>query len=735
MPLSPLSKALRDALARACPDTTAEPRGYMRVQAAADDSIDLLIYGNIGARWWDDESVTAMKVLEQLKEFSGTTINVRINSYGGSVSDGVAIHNELRRQAKAGVTVNGFNDGVACSIASLILVACDNVTMPSNTLMMLHAPWGGLYIEGNAKLVREVSEEFAGVLDIFGKAMAQSYARKSGRKAEEFIALWDTGKDYWYTAEEAQAEGLCDVVLDASESDEEPAEEDADATAALLQALIASAPETLRAGVRAAVARPLAARAVHAPAPSHSPASAGAHQAAPSAANTNEETTMPNSNKPADTPSAAPTEQQLQANYLAKLQTRNADIMAVAQGHMDNPEVKAYVDKVVADLDPNIDANAVGKHILTLLAKDREPMNGGGGRATGGDNRAAARRGMAQALAARVGLEQVEAGNQYNGLTLHELARAGLQVVGVDTRGMSRMDIVGTAFTHTSSDFPNLLSNTAHRAVLLGFEEVLEDISRITRAINLTDFKSTDLAGLGSFSDLDQVPEGHEYKYGTFTEQGQSLKLATYGKLFSISRQAVINDDLSLLSDVPRKMGQAAKRTIVKKVFALLTSNPVLKDGIALFHADHGNLLTGAAISTPSVDAMRVALAGQKDAEGNPIGYALATLLTPLSLGGLARTVRTSQTEVSGNKNLTTPNYVQNTFDVMDSGRLTGTGWYGFANPNVQDGLVVGYLDGQTTPYLEQQQGFTVDGVAWKVRIDAAAGVADYRALAYNPGA
>ena len=81
-----------------------------------------------------------------IRDSTGSTINVRINSIGGSVSDGIAIHNELRRHAKRGAAVNGTVDALACSIASLVIAACDTVTMPSNALQMLHAPWGSLYI-------------------------------------------------------------------------------------------------------------------------------------------------------------------------------------------------------------------------------------------------------------------------------------------------------------------------------------------------------------------------------------------------------------------------------------------------------------------------------------------------------------------------------------------------------------------------------------------------------------
>src|SRR5690606_24983206 len=143
---------------------------------------------------------------------------------------------------------------------------------------------------------------------------------------------------------------------------------------------------------------------------------------------------------------------------------------------------------------------------------------------------------------------------------------------------------------------------------------------------------------------------------------------------------AIINDDLGIFGDVPRKLGQAARRTIAKAVFDLLTSNPTLADGKALFHADHGNLLTGAAISTTSVDAMQSAMALQKDADGNIITVPMKSLVVPVALRGLAKTVRESQNEVSGSKNLTTPNTVRDTFDVVSSGRLDAVSaavWYG----------------------------------------------------------
>ena len=423
---------------------------------------------------------------------------------------------------------------------------------------------------------------------------------------------------------------------------------------------------------------------------------------------------------------------------LATLRTRNAEIRNLAAPHIGNDDVKAIVDKAIDDADPTITAGDIGKQILAVLAKSASPIAGSAQVRAGADSRDKARAAMSNAIEARVGMAKPEGDNPYRGHSLAELARESLVLAGVDTRGKDKREIVGLAFTHSTSDFPGLLGDTARKSVLRGYEEAEEQIDQFTRAVSVPDFKPTNLVGLGAFSDLLVVPEGGEFKYGTFSEQSQAMQIVTYGRLFSITRQAIINDDLGIFNEVPRKLGQAARRTIAKAVFNLINSNPVLADGKTLFHADHGNLLTGAAISTTSVDAMRVAMGKQTDADGNTIRVPMKSLLTPLALGGLARTVRESQTEVSGSKNLTTPNIVRNTFDVIDDGRLdaaSATAWYGIANPAFVDGIVIGYLDGNQTPYLEQEEGFTVDGVAWKVRLDAAPAIADYRGIYKNPGA
>ncbi len=105
--------------------------------------------------------------------------------------------------------------------------------------------------------------------------------------------------------------------------------------------------------------------------------------------------------------------------------------------------------------------------------------------------------------------------------------------------------------------------------------------------------------GLNGFSTLNKVPEGAEYKYITTSDRGEPIALATYGNIFSITRQAIINDDLDQLSTVPMAMGRAASRTVGNLVNLVLTGNVKLSDGIALFE-QHSNLIE-AGLTTPGL--------------------------------------------------------------------------------------------------------------------------------------
>jgi ATP-dependent protease ClpP protease subunit len=172
------------------------------IRARGNAEADVFVYGDIGASWFE-ESITAAKFVRDLQNVDAKTINVRINSFGGAVSDALAIYNALQRHP---AQVNTFVDGVALSAASLIAMAGKTVTMAENGVLMIHGPRA--MASGTAQEMREAAD----VLDKFAQAMAPSYASKTGKSSSEMLALLTDGADHWYTATEAQAAGFADEV-------------------------------------------------------------------------------------------------------------------------------------------------------------------------------------------------------------------------------------------------------------------------------------------------------------------------------------------------------------------------------------------------------------------------------------------------------------------------------------------------------------------------------------------
>ncbi len=242
--------------------------------------------------------------------------------------------------------------------------------------------------------------------------------------------------------------------------------------------------------------------------------------------------------------------------------------------------------------------------------------------------------GIRQALMARAGYENQERDNVYNGMTLREYARMALTERGIGVSSYNPMQMVGLALTHSTSDFGNILLDVANKALLQGWDEAAETFDLWTKKGQLSDFKTAHRVGMGGFNSLRKVREGAEYKYVTTGDKGETIALATYGEIFSITRQAIINDDLNALTDVPAKMGRAAKATIGDLVYAILLDNPKLSDGKPLFHADHKNLSSGA-ISVSSIDDARKLMRLQKEGE-RTLNIRPAYMLVPVGLETLA---------------------------------------------------------------------------------------------------
>lgn len=695
------------------PEGGAPVAKWYQIQAAGEASAEVLIYGDIGDSWYG-ESVTAKDLVEELQQLDVTELVVRINSWGGSVSDGVAIYNALRAHP---ATVTVSIDGVAVSIASLIAMAGDTVKMAANGMFMVHAPWGGVY--GNAKEMRE----YADVLDKFATAMSTSYERKSGIGHDEMLALLTDGEDHWYTAAEAIEAGFVDEVTDSVEMSASGLGRSRFAPSAL--------------GAMAAAHK-------------------FTHPAAPVAAITTKETPMGDvaKNKPA-TEATAGDVTQIQAAAEAKARAaiaqRNTNVRAMAKPFMQHEGMQAIVDSIIDN--PDITEDQAREKILAKLGSGAEPLApAGAGRveilADERDKRVAAAQNV---LLARAGVHRMGGnginpmaidlnGNPFRGSTLLDLARASLRAAGKNPEGMDKREVVAQAF-QTTSDFPVLLENTIHKVLQVAYMTAPDTWTRFCKLGSVSDFRAHNRYRTGSIGNLDSLTEHGEFKRKTIPDgEKGSITAGTKGNIIAITREAIINDDLEALTGLAMMLGRAYKRTIEAAVYSLLGLNaglgPTMADAKTLFHADHGNIGTAATISMAAIDADRVLMASQTDIGGNDyLDLRPAKLLVPLSLGGTARSINDAQYDPDTANKLQKPNIVNGLFDdIIDTPRLSGTRRYLFADPNEAPVIEVAFLDGMQEPYTETKDGWDVDGAELKVRGDFGVAAIDYRGAVTNAG-
>lgn len=342
------------------------------------------------------------------------------------------------------------------------------------------------------------------------------------------------------------------------------------------------------------------------------------------------------------------------------------------------------------------------------------------------------------ALQSRAGIEKMDGGNEFRGMRLTEIAKLCLDRAGTPARGMNELEMVKRAFTQSTSDFPVLLETAMHKTLQGAYALAADTWSRFCKVGSVTDFRVHNRYRIGSFGNLDTVGELSEFKNKSIPDGEKSTIIATTkGNIINISRQTIINDDLGAFIGLSQMLGRAARRTIEADVYALLASNPVLYDGIVLFHADHGNLAgTAAVVSVTSLEAARIAMALQQDVGGNDyLDLRPALWLGPMSQGGQARITNEAQYDPDTTNKLQTPNRVRGLFGaVIDSPRITGTEWYLFADPGEAPVIEVAFLNGEQAPFLDNMLGFEVDGMQWKVRLDYGVAAIDYRGAVKNAG-
>ena len=339
-------------------------------------------------------------------------------------------------------------------------------------------------------------------------------------------------------------------------------------------------------------------------------------------------------------------------------------------------------------------------------------------------------------MAAGIPVAEPAAGAQeLRGHSMVELAREALQREGLKSNFGDNMELARAAINSTST-FPAIMFNLANKSVMAGFNEAETTYQIWAGKGSNRDFKEAARVALSEAGNLELVPEGGQFQQDFLGEASARTKVATYGKLFSLTRQAIINDDLGLFSKIATKYGSAAKRLVNKMVYAQLTGNVKMQDNVALFDAKHGNVATtGEALSVKAIAKAITAMRRQKGITGDAtLNITPKYLVVPPELEMTAYQIVSSTAAVDGvNSGVVNP--YKGRFVVVADAELTDPdAWYLVADATQHDTIEVTYLNGVETPRLETRQGFEVDGIEYKVAFDCGVSALDFRGLYKNAG-
>ena len=324
---------------------------------------------------------------------------------------------------------------------------------------------------------------------------------------------------------------------------------------------------------------------------------------------------------------------------------------------------------------------------------------------------------------------------ELRGHSMVELAREALQREGLKANFGDNMELARQAINSTST-FPAIMANLANKSVMVGFNEAETTYQIWAGKGSNRDFKEAARVALSEAGNLELVPEGGQFQQDFLGEASARTKVATYGKLFSLTRQAIINDDLGLFSKIATKYGSAAKRLVNKMVYAQLTGNVKMQDNIALFDTKHGNVAgTGEALSVKAIAKAITAMRRQKGITGDAtLNITPKYLVVPPELEMAAYQIVNSTAAVDGvNSGVVNP--YKGRFVVVADAELTDPdAWYLVADATQHDTIEVTSLNGVETPRLETRQGFEVDGIEYKVAFDCGVSALDFRGLYKNAG-
>lgn len=435
-------------------------------------------------------------------------------------------------------------------------------------------------------------------------------------------------------------------------------------------------------------------------------------------------------------------------------------------------------DFVLAQMKAKATPDQARDAALELLARQAPQLDGMGRIVITRDEATTRRDLIGEAIAhmADPGRNKLSDGaREYRGKNLVQLAEICLNAAGIRTRGMTPIEIAQLALTpgasgyhrageHSSSDFTNILANTASKALRAAYDQAPRTFTPWTQRMDLPDFKSFTSVNLSAFGALTPVAEGGGINYASVADSGQAWQLARYNAGLAITYVAMVNDDLSAFSRLPALAAASAARLESDLVYKVLLANGTMTEtGGALFNSTavttaggHANLYSGST-SDLTVDADGIAAMGMLEqylnnaqapvAEGPGLGPVMGLrgryLLVPSTLSTKARQLFSAELVASAPGVI---NPMRGQYEVITESRLnkgvrigsTTTSGSDTAYFLIADGIDTvhwGYLRGESGPAVSSMADFDTDGMKLKVTHNFGAAAVEWRGMAKSAGA
>jgi hypothetical protein len=341
---------------------------------------------------------------------------------------------------------------------------------------------------------------------------------------------------------------------------------------------------------------------------------------------------------------------------------------------------------------------------------------------------------LADGLATRiVPGHKPEAGREFVHYAMWDIARRCLEARGLSTLG-SRAEIITRAM-HTTSDFANVLAEVFNKSLFV-LRSSPSPIVQVFRRATVADFRARHIMEISDGPALAKVNESGEVTFGTMTDKElASYKIDSYARAFSISFQALVNDDMAALSDISAKMTRGARQWFSSFLVDTIIANPALADGDPVFDAAHNNLAgSGAPPDETTIGAGKLAMRLQRDASGNPVDAPPRFIVIPAALENSVDKLLATLYPQQPSQAIVAARTLTPVVDARFDHAGEDAAWYLFADPAVAPVFEYAELSGFEGPMVESRQGFNTLGTEVRVVWHLGAGAIDHRGAFKNPG-